>query len=141
MKLAIITVMTVLWAVSGAANPQTLDALNTYRTDNGRAPVVYSHELERVARAHGMDMESKGFFSHTGSNGSGLGDRLRAGGYSYCFAAENIAKGQTSLGAVMNSWAKSKGHRKNMLHRKATAFGLFRAPDNIWVMVLATPGC
>jgi uncharacterized protein YkwD len=141
MKRFVLVAIAALWAIAAAANPQALNALNTYRADNGRAPVSYSKTLEQVAQRHGSDMVRNGFFSHSGSNGSGLGDRLRAGGYSYCFAAENIAKGQTSLGAVMTSWANSKGHRKNMLHRKATAFGLYRAQGNIWVMVLAAPGC
>ncbi len=69
------------------------------------------------------------------------GQLYTAQGYGFCFAAENIAKGQTSLKEVMQSWANSSGHRKNMAHRKVTEFALARANGNIWVMVLGTPGC
>jgi uncharacterized protein YkwD len=79
------------------------------------------------------------YFDHTGSDGSTIGDRLNAQGY--CFAAENIAKGQSSLDEVMESWANSSGHRKNMVHKKVTEFALARADGNIWVMVLGRPGC
>lgn len=116
-------------------------AVNAFRADKGRAPLSYSDDLQAIARAHARDMAQGGFFSHAGSDGGGLADRLRAGGYRFCFVAENIAKGQDTLEAVMQSWTGSAGHRKNLIHRRATEFGLARAPGDIWVMVLATPGC
>ena len=59
----------------------------------GRAALVYDMRLEAAARAHGQDMAARGFFSHTGSDGSDIGDRLRRAGYAFCFGAENIAAG------------------------------------------------
>lgn len=123
------------------ANPAATDALNAYRAIKGRTPVAYSQVLERAAQAHAQDMARRGYFDHTGSDGSTIGDRLKAQGYGYCFAAENIAKGQTSLDEVMKSWGNSSGHRKNMQQKKITEFALARAGGNIWVMVLGRPGC
>lgn len=123
------------------ADPAATDALNGFRKANGRKPVTYSQVLEGAAFAHAQDMAKYGYFDHTGRNGSGLGDRVLAQGYGYCFAAENIAKGQTSLDEVMKGWADSPGHRKNMAHKEITEFALARAPGDIWVMVLGTPGC
>lgn len=116
-------------------------ALNRYRASMGLAPVSASRKLRKAAESHASDMARNGFFSHTGSNGSSIGERVRRQGYRFCFVAENIAKGQETLADVMQDWANSPGHRQNMLNRKATEFALVRMPDNIWVMVLGQPGC
>jgi uncharacterized protein YkwD len=121
------------------ADPTMLAAVNAARADQGRKPLVYSAQLEAAARAHGQDMATRGFFSHTGSDGSDIAARLRRVGYNYCFGAENIAAGQRSLDEVMTAWMKSRGHRKNILHRKARAVGIARTDGNRWVMVLAAP--
>ena len=126
---------------SAGADPAATAALNAFRSEQGRSPVALSRPLQRAAEAHAQDMARRGFFSHSGSSGSSVGDRVRAQGYGFCFVAENIAKGQKSLAQVMQSWAGSQGHRRNMADRRATEFALARAKGNVWVMVLAAPGC
>ena len=86
-------------------------------------------------------MASRDYFSHVSPNGAKPSDRARRAGYRYCLIAENIANGYPTVAQVMEGWMKSKGHRKNILLSKVTEFGLARAQDNIWVMVLAKPGC
>ncbi|WP_299983892.1 CAP domain-containing protein [uncultured Ruegeria sp.] len=113
--------------------------LNAFRGGQGFPALSYNPKLEQAAKSHAEDMVRKGFFSHTGSNGSDVGERVRKEGYEWCFVAENIAKGQHDLSAVMSSWAQSKGHRTNMLSRKAKEFALYEAADRTWVMVLAAP--
>jgi uncharacterized protein YkwD len=138
-----IRLVVVLMCLAGPAlaDPAALDAVNELRKTETRAPLSYSKALERIAEGHAEDMAKKDYFSHTGSDGSGIGDRARRAGYGYCFIAENIAKGQRSLDAVMEGWTRSEGHRRNMVDRKATEMGLARAEGNIWVMVLGAPGC
>ena len=123
------------------ADPAVLPELNALRADAGRAPLRYSDRLERIARLHAEDMARNGFFAHEGSNGSTLGDRASSMGYGFCFIAENIAKGQRTRAEVMSSWEESRGHRRNMLDKRATEIGLARADGAIWVMVLGRPGC
>ncbi|WP_415919955.1 CAP domain-containing protein [Tateyamaria sp. SN6-1] len=122
------------------ADTEVLQAVNAERAAAGRAALAYDDRLEAVARAHGQDMARQGFFSHTGSDGSDIGQRLRRGGVSFCFAAENIAQGQRSLAQVMAGWMGSRGHRRNILHRQAETVAVARVPGDIWVMVLAA-GC
>ncbi|MCR9113638.1 MAG: CAP domain-containing protein [Rhodobacteraceae bacterium] len=117
------------------------DWLNAFRDGQGRIGLVISGRLTDAAAAHAGDMARRGFFSHTGSDGSSIGDRVRAQGYGFCFVAENIAKGQGSLEQVLADWANSTGHRRNMLAPEAREFGLVRGPGNLWVMVLGRPGC
>ena len=122
------------------ADPQAVQMLNAMRAQQGVAPLSYAPRLEAAARAHALDMARHGYFSHTGRDGSGVGDRVRAQGYRWCYVAENLAKGQGDLTQVMRGWAQSAPHYRNMMSRNAPGFGLFQGPDRIWAMVLAAPG-
>jgi len=132
-------VVLLLVASAAQADRATLGVVNNARAAEGRSALVYDARLEAAARAHGEDMAAQGFFSHTGSDGSDIGARLRRAGYDFCFGAENIAAGQKSLVNVMSAWMDSRGHRRNILHRKAKAVGLARVEGDRWVMVLAAP--
>lgn len=121
------------------ADPAATQIINDIRKDKRRKPLRYSTQLEQVAAGHAAEMASNGYFSHTGANGSSVGDRTTSQGYKWCFVAENIAQGQRSLEEVMAAWTSSKGHYKNMIHKKAREFGLARGASNTWVMVLADP--
>ena len=117
------------------------DWVNSFRAERGLSPVSLSDRLTRAASIHAADMARKGYFSHTGSDDSSVGDRARRAGYGFCFIAENIAKGQRGLDAVLNGWAGSSGHRKNMLAPQARELAVVKAPGRIWVMVLGRDGC
>jgi len=138
---AFITAAALVAATSTGADPDVLSAVNALRSDAGSAAVAYSEHLEALAQIHADDMAYAGFFSHTGSDGSQLGDRARRVGYGFCFIAENIAKGQPSSQVALQRWVESAGHLRNMLDPRATEIGLARADGAIWVMVLGRPGC
>lgn len=122
--------------VQGAA-----EALNRYRAARGVPPVTQSARLQAAAEHHGADMVKRGYFAHKSPSGSGPAKRAKRAGYRYCFIAENIAKGQKTLAQVMDGWANSPPHARNMSSEKATQFALARAADNTWVMMLGRPGC
>ena len=130
---------------TGAAQAEPVanatQAMNDFRARQGLPTLTQSDTLQQVAERHARDMAANGFFSHTGSDGSSVGQRATEMGYPYCTIAENIAKGQRSLGEVMAGWAGSPPHRRNMLLDRVTEFALARQTDNIWVMVLGRPGC
>ena len=109
------------------ADPVTTQIINKNRKDKRGKAIRYSPQLEAVVAAHANDMASQGYSSHTGANGSFIGDRTTAQGYKWCFMAGNIVRGQQSL----------QGNYKNMTHKKAGGFRLACGPDNYWVMVLA----
>lgn len=139
-KLALAVLL--LGAVALPADAQQVrQLLNGMRAEQGLGPVTPSPRLEEAAMAHALDMAEGGFFSHTGSDGSNVGRRARAAGYGWCAIAENIAQGQGSLTEVLGAWARSEGHRRNMLMRQITDYGLVRAPGDIWVLVLGSETC
>ncbi|MEL6934103.1 MAG: CAP domain-containing protein [Pseudomonadota bacterium] len=115
--------------------------INEYRAKNGRSALQVSQVLTKIAAQHAHDMSRHGFFSHTGSDGSSISDRARDAGYQFCIIAENIAKGQTTLGDVLNAWRNSKGHRQNMLQSKAREFAVVQGAGDTWVMVIGSTVC
>ena len=64
------------------------------------------------------------FFSHTGADGSTVGDRVQNSGYQYSNAGENIAAGQTTAVDVVEGWINSPGHRANILNPNYTEIGV-----------------
>lgn len=128
-------------ALAKNVSVEALQMLNQIRADNGRPPLAISPKLARAADAHARDMAAKNRFSHQGSDGSTLGKRAKRQGYRFCHVAENIAMGQRDLRAAMVAWMNSPGHRKNILSREPTQFGLAKSAGNRWVMVLGRDGC
>lgn len=116
-------------------------ALNSLRAQYGLAPVTPSPVLAQIAARHAGDMLANGFFSHVSSDGSTIVERMRTGGYGFCHAAENLARGQGRFDTVLRQWMTSPSHRANLLQRNVTEFGLVRAPGDLWVLVLGSPGC
>jgi len=57
--------------------------------------------LEAVAVEHSRDMGDNNFFSHMGSDGLSVGDRVTNAGYDWSAVGENIAAGQPTIDAVM----------------------------------------
>ena len=53
--------------------------VNEYRIENGKAPLVYSHALANVSRAHSEDMWDRGYFAHENPDGERAWDRLGSG--------------------------------------------------------------
>ncbi|WP_251554219.1 SafA/ExsA family spore coat assembly protein [Neobacillus muris] len=94
---------------------QVIDLTNQERAKNGLKPMTADWELSRVARYKAMDMRDKNYFSHTSPTYGSPFDMIKAFGISYRSAAENIAAGQTTPQAVVQSWMNSSGHRANIL--------------------------
>lgn len=119
------------------AKQDVLRLTNRYRAEAGLPPLQPDDQLRTAAALHSADLSRHGRFSHSGSDGSGVGDRVLRQGYQYCVAAENIAIGQVAPDEVLKDWMMSPGHRQNILDRNVTDIGVHREGD-LWVMVLAS---
>lgn len=125
---------------SVAANNTLGPLLNDVRAANGAAPLRYDSRLARAAQGHADDMLRNGFFSHTGTRNTSVGDRVTAQGYLWSGVAENIAQGYQSEASVMTGWTNSSGHHANNINPSYQEFGLGKAgsgSDLRWVLVLA----
>lgn len=112
---------------------QVVDLVNQERTNHGCQPLQVSPQLSAAAQAHSQDMALNDFVSHTGSDGSTVGERLTRAGYDWRMAAENIAAGQDTAEAVVASWMSSSGHRANILNCALHDIGVgyYYQPDDL----------
>ncbi|MCT9006798.1 sigma-70 family RNA polymerase sigma factor [Streptomyces rhizosphaerihabitans] len=95
---------------------QVVALVNKERAAAGCGPLTEDAQLEDAARAHSDDMAARAFFDHTNPDGADPGQRITAAGYRWSTYGENIAKGQQTPQAVMDSWMNSPGHRANILN-------------------------
>ncbi|WP_088893821.1 CAP domain-containing protein [Leptolyngbya ohadii] len=145
--------MVIPLAIPAAPDPivqSVLDLTNQYRAQARLAPLSWNPVLTATALAHSQDMAFNDYFSHRGSDGSSLFDRLRVGGYRYDSAGENIAAGYATAEGVMAAWMNSPGHRANILDPdlKELGVGFFlldQDPGTVqaryyWTQNFGTPG-
>jgi uncharacterized protein YkwD len=120
-------------ALALAAAPAAALDLNSFRAQHKRPPLAYSADLAGAAQAHARDLARRGQLDHKGF-------RERVGSISSGAAAENVAYGCPDTDCVIRMWAKSKGHRANMLSRNVSSYGLASADAEngrrYWVLEL-----
>jgi len=113
-----------------AFEQRVLELTNRVRREAGLPPLKLNDTLRDTARAHAQDMAENDFVGHDGSDGSTLGQRLRAAGYTgWLMASENVAAGFSSPEAVVAAWLSSPGHRENLLHPTLRELGMAYAYD------------
>jgi uncharacterized protein YkwD len=141
------------WAKAALASPppemqfleklerQLIELTNERRAETGeRAQLEPDPGLERVARAHALDMLERGYMEHVGPDGRDVGERVGIlyrrfiGG-----AGENLAEqdgidvghlaAQTGplAAKLMEGWMSSPGHRQNILEPEYSHVGLAAA--------------
>jgi len=119
--------------------PVFTELINDFRSIEGLGGLTQEMSLTHAAQAHADDMLARDYFSHeapNGPNGRTFNQRAIAAGCVMRAGAENIAIGQQTEAEVLNAWANSRGHRRNMLGSTFTLYGLGRA-GTIWVLKLA----
>ena len=97
------------------AQTAVIDLVNQERAQVGCQAVRSDDELTDLAQAFSVDMAKRDFFDHTDPDGDTPWDRAEDAGIDY-LGGENIALGQASAQAVMDSWMNSPGHRANILN-------------------------
>ena len=108
-------------------------------------PVIWNDLLALAAEWHSEDMAENDFFSHTGSDGSDIGERLETAGYSASAWGENIAAGYGSIEAVVTGWVSSPGHCVNIMNPNFSEIGAYQATSDTatyssyWTLALAKP--
>ena len=102
-----------------------LELTNKARAARDLPPLTVSAALTKVARAHSANMAKQEKMNHV-LDGKDPFDRMKAAGYKYTRAAENIAMGENvTVADIFDGWMKSKkGHRENILDEKCTEIGI-----------------
>jgi uncharacterized protein YkwD len=114
--------------VTGTLVQQT----NAERTRAGRPSLRNSGALNEAAQLHADQMARLGRLEHvlSGAPYPRPEDRLAAARYQWSAYAENIAMGQSTAAAAMESWMRSSGHRANILSTSVTEIGIGFARDS-----------
>lgn len=115
--------------------------VNAERAKIGAPPLQVNRSLMEVAQDYAVVLGQGTCFAHTCPPVSDLRERVENAGYiGWTGIGENIAGGQQTPEAVMQSWMGSEGHRRNILDpafqeigvaftRTAAAYGIY------WVQV------
>jgi uncharacterized protein YkwD len=113
------------------------------------AALAWNDVLFDAAAAHSQDMAANmKTLSHTGSDGSNVGQRVTRAGYSWSGVGENIAVNYANATSVVDGWLKSSsGHCDNIMNARYSQFavacvnGQWGSVSNApyYTMVLATP--
>jgi uncharacterized protein YkwD len=109
-----------------AADPaaEVVASANVTRAAAGLPPLTMHPSLQQAALGHSRDQAARNTMSHTGSDGSTVGDRLTAAGYLWWTCAENVASGYATPSAVMDAWLASAGHRRNIVNPDVVHVGV-----------------
>jgi uncharacterized protein YkwD len=94
---------------------QVVEAHNRIRSEAKLNTLEVSEKLQAAAQAHARDMAARLKMTHQGSKGSTPIDRIKAQGYPYLRAGENIAVGQFTVDRLMKTWMDSPHHKRNIL--------------------------
>lgn len=123
-----------------------VELVNNYRTQGCNCGNTYyeavdniewNDTLEIVAKNHADDMTINNYFSHTGLDGSNIGDRISKSFYYWTSCGENIAMGYATEQKVIEAWIKSEGHCKNIMNKNFKHMGISTS-GKIWVQVFAS---
>jgi len=128
-------------AVAGSP-AQALAALNDRRRTAGLAPLAADPRLQAAAQAQACDNARSRSYSHTGTDGSDLRQRLQRAGYRFREGAENTYLGQADAAGAVDWWLTrgSPYHRDNALNPgvRQAGFGIAATGDGrrAWVLVV-----
>lgn len=109
------------------------------------AAVGWDDRLAQAAYGHAREMADRDELSHTGGNGSSVGQRVTAAGYTWSAVAENISAGYGSVPAVIDGWMASDGHCANLMSPAYRHAALACAANSgsrygrYWTLNLAAP--
>lgn len=106
--------------------------LNGYRAEHGRRPLSHNSMLAAAAYEHAHDLARRNHLDH-----DGFRQRLS---FVSSTAAENVLWGCDTEDCAIRMWARSPGHRANMLRGDVSGYGIASARAaggrHYWVLEL-----
>jgi uncharacterized protein YkwD len=120
---------------------EVLALINQSRVTRGLRVLSVDSRLQQAAAAKAQDMVKRRYFSHTDPSGNLVWPFIRATGYCYDYAAENLAAGYDDEEDLHESWMRSKGHRANILSPRYEHVGIGIVRKPLMVVVLFASAC
>lgn len=130
-------------ANAAALRAEMIAQINAQRSRAGLPSLSVAPQLERAAQELACDNARRNRLSHADAAGRDIRARLRAVGYGFRMANENIAT-HASAPAAVQGWMGSRLHRTNILAGRSREIGGGVARSSggqlFWVMISALPG-
>jgi uncharacterized protein YkwD len=106
-----------------------IDDLNDHRAGSSERPLVIDPTLTQLAVDRGTDLVKRHYFAHVSPDGMTAIDDLRARGYKFSYAGENLAVAETVGAAEAGLWA-SPDHRDNIMepHYRRVGIAVLHTP-------------
>ncbi len=121
----------VLGIAYSISESELLRDTNIKRVENGLAPLVINNHLTAAAGQKATHMMAHNYWAHFAPDGTTPWSFMRANGYEYVYAGENLAKGFTDSETIVNAWMKSPSHRENLLSPKYNEIGFAILEGNL----------
>lgn len=110
---------------ASAITPTTVISLaNEARAAEGLGILSVNNTLSKAAQAKANDMLAKQYFAHNAPTGETPWSFIKAAGYSYVTAGENLAIDFTEAESVQTAWMNSPGHRANIMNKSFQEIGI-----------------
>lgn len=88
---------------------------NKERVKYGLGTLKNNSKLSSAALAKANNMFKEQYWNHFGPNGETPWQFIKAAGYTYVYAGENLAKGFKSAEGVVDAWMASPTHKENIV--------------------------
>ena len=112
-------------AFSSAITPENIISLtNEARKTFGLGTLQANSALDHAAQKKANDMAAKGYFAHNSPDGRVPWDFIKAAGYEYIMAGENLAVNFSQAESVEQAWMDSPTHKANILNKNFEEIGI-----------------
>lgn len=101
-----------------------IELINKSRAEAGLDPLAINEKLAEAAREKADDMFKLQYFDHNSPNGTMPWDFIKAEGYEYKYAGENLAIDFISASGAHKALMESSSHRDNILNVNYTEIGI-----------------
>ncbi len=103
-------------AYASTISPANVIALTNQERQAAGLPALSNNaQLASAALAKANDMFAKQYWDHFGPNGETPWQFIKAAGYNYVYAGENLGKGFRTTEGLVEAWMASPTHRDNIL--------------------------
>jgi len=108
-----------------------IELTNQERAQRGLNTLQANALLTSAAYAKANNMFQEQYWDHFGPNGETPWQFIKAAGYAYTYAGENLAKGFTTSEGVHQAWMASPTHRDNIVSDKYRDIGIAIVSGNL----------
>ncbi len=109
---------------SEITSPTVIQLANDARQEAGLTALTSNRLLAQAAQTKANDMLAKQYFAHNTPSGDTPWTFIKATGYSYITAGENLAIDFTEAESIQTAWMNSPGHRANIMNKSFQEIGV-----------------